>query len=65
MDANPAKLRELAAWYRDLAEQTENPVIWNARLRAAEDFESKAELLERQGAVDDWCGAGAAVLVRR
>lgn len=44
----PLKLRELAAWYREFAEQTGNPAIWEARLRMAEDLEREAGLLERE-----------------
>jgi hypothetical protein len=41
------KLRELAAWYREFAEKTANPVIWEARLRMAEDLEQEAERQDR------------------
>jgi len=34
---DPQKLRELAAWYREFAEKTGNPAIWESRLRMAED----------------------------
>ena len=44
----PQKLRELAAWYREFAEKTGNPDIWEARLRMAEDLETQAALLERR-----------------
>ncbi|MBV9860281.1 MAG: hypothetical protein JO038_09295 [Alphaproteobacteria bacterium] len=47
---DPLKLRELAAWYREYAERTENPVIWEARLRMAEDLENEAALAEGDGA---------------
>ncbi len=43
---NPQKLRELAAWYREFAERTGNPAIWEARLRMAEDLEIEAQRLE-------------------
>jgi hypothetical protein len=46
----PQKLRELAAWYREFAEKTGNPGIWEARLRMAEDLEAEAALLERRQA---------------
>jgi hypothetical protein len=39
------KLRELAAWYREYAERAENPAIWDARLRTAEDLEREAEAM--------------------
>lgn len=44
----PQKLRELAAWYREFAEKTGNPDIWESRLRMAEDLEAEAALLERR-----------------
>ena len=40
------KLRHLAAWYREYAEQTQNPAIWDMRLRTAEDLERAACNLE-------------------
>ncbi len=40
------KLRDLATWYREFAERTENPAIWDARLRTAEDLEREADALE-------------------
>ncbi len=49
--SEPEKLRELASWYRDFAERTGNPTIWEARLRTAEDLESQAARLERGLAV--------------
>ncbi len=45
---NPVKLRELASWYREFAERTENPMIWDARMRTAEDLETAAARVERQ-----------------
>jgi hypothetical protein len=45
--ANPERLRELADWYRGLAERAANPTIWDARLRTAEDLEAEAMRLER------------------
>ena len=44
------KLRELAAWYRELAEQSGNPAIWDSRLRTAEDLEAEAIQLEARWA---------------
>ena len=32
---NPLRLRELASWYRELAERAGNPAIWEGRLRMA------------------------------
>jgi hypothetical protein len=45
---DPLKLRELAAWYREFAEKTGNPSIWEARLRMAEDLEQEAARLEER-----------------
>ena len=44
---DPQKLRELALWYREFAERTRNPAIWDLRLRTAEDLEAEAERVER------------------
>ncbi|MGD9616637.1 MAG: hypothetical protein AB7H90_19875 [Alphaproteobacteria bacterium] len=44
-----SKLRELASWYREFAERTANPMIWEARLHTAEDLEAEANLLDRCG----------------
>lgn len=43
---DPRKLRELAAWYREFAEQAGNPDIWHARLMTAEHLEREADRLE-------------------
>src|SRR3977135_4568838 len=43
-----ARLRELAAWYRDISERAGNPRIWESRLRRAEDLDREAEQLERE-----------------
>jgi hypothetical protein len=54
LDANtrrhpePEKLRELASWYRDFAERAGSTVIWEARLRMAEDLEIEANRLGAQ-----------------
>jgi hypothetical protein len=45
--SDPTKLRELAAWYREFAERTGNPMIWECRLHTAEDLEAEAARLER------------------
>jgi hypothetical protein len=37
------KLLRLAAWYREFAERSDNPWIWEARLRTAEDLEAQAQ----------------------
>jgi len=49
----PQKLRELAAWYREYAERTGNPSIWEARLRMAEDLEREASLIEARRAATE------------
>jgi len=46
MQADSVKLRELADWYREQAERAENPVIWDARLRTAEDLDTEADRIE-------------------
>ena len=45
--AMPRKLRQLAGWYREFAERTGNPTIWEARLHTAEDVDAEADRLER------------------
>jgi len=42
----PERLRELASWYREYAERTGNPAIWDVRIRTAEDLEAEAARLE-------------------
>jgi hypothetical protein len=44
--ANPQNLRDLALWYREFAERTQNPTIWEARIRTAEQLEMNALALE-------------------
>ena len=44
---DPTKLRELAAWYREFAERTGNPTIWEARLHTAEDLDAGADRIEQ------------------
>ena len=48
---NSSKLRELASWYRNFAERTANPMIWEARLHTAEDLEAEADRID--GSADD------------
>jgi hypothetical protein len=47
-DATPSAqaLRALAEWYREFAERTQNPAIWEARIRTAEELEMNAQALE-------------------
>lgn len=44
--ARSRELRRLASWYREFAERTGNPDIWEARLRTAEDLEAEAARAE-------------------
>jgi len=44
--ASPRELRALAVWYREFAERTQNPAIWEARIRTAEELEMDAQALE-------------------
>ena len=46
MARQPERLRELASWYREYAERTANPAIWDVRIRTAEDLEAEATRLE-------------------
>ena len=43
---SPQQLRALALWYREFAERTQNPAIWEARIRTAEELEMSAQALE-------------------
>jgi hypothetical protein len=47
MPADPSKLRELASWYREFAERSGNPTIWEARLLTAQDLDVEADRVER------------------
>ena len=54
---DPKKLRELARWCREFAEKTGNPVIWDLRLRRADNLDAEPERIERErtaysGAID-------------
>ena len=42
------RLRELAAWYRGFTERADNPAIWAARLRTAEDLDAEASRIEQR-----------------
>jgi hypothetical protein len=46
MKVDYVRLRDLAAWHREQAERAENPVIWDARLRTAEDLDIEADRLD-------------------
>jgi hypothetical protein len=43
---NARRLRELAAWYRALAERAANPAIWEMRLLTAEDLDAEADRID-------------------
>ena len=47
MTADPLKLRDLASWYRLMADRAGSLMIWEARLRTAEDLEAEATLIGR------------------
>ncbi len=44
---DPDKLRQLASWYREFAERTENLKISVCRLHTAEDLDDEADRIER------------------
>ena len=50
MDTEPTvkarRLRDLAAWYRALAERAANPAIWESRLLMADDLEAEASRID-------------------
>jgi hypothetical protein len=46
-DKHPDELRELALWYREFAERAGNPMIWESRLRTANDLDTAADRIER------------------
>ena len=56
-----SKLRGLASWYRDFAERTANPTIWEARLHTAEDLEAEADRLD--GSADHLADRGEAMVM--
>jgi hypothetical protein len=46
----PDRLRALALWYREFAERTANPAIWESRLQTADDLEAEAARIDRDDA---------------
>jgi hypothetical protein len=40
-------LRALATWYREFAEKTASPTIWECRIATAEDLERRATEIQR------------------
>jgi len=61
---DPKRLRQLAAWYREFAEKTDNTVIWDARLRTAEGLEEEAVRVEAHGLSEVASGSGNPILSR-
>jgi hypothetical protein len=45
--ARARMLRKVAVWYRAMALPADNSVIWEARLRAAEDLDAEDRRLEQ------------------
>src|SRR5438270_9209229 len=45
-----ARLRDQAAWYRNISDRAGNPRIWESRLRMAEDLDREADQLKREHA---------------
>jgi hypothetical protein len=45
---DPKRLRELARWYRELAEKAGNPAIWDLRSRHADKLDAEADRIERE-----------------
>ena len=43
---DPARLRKLAAWYREFADRAGNPMIWECRLRTAQELDAEADRIE-------------------
>src|SRR5258708_14860280 len=43
-----ARLRELAAWYRDISERAGNPRIWESRVQMADELDREGDRLERR-----------------
>jgi hypothetical protein len=61
---DPERLRELASWYRELAERAGSLVIWEARLLTAEDLVAEAERIEQQRVAVDLQQTGSRSLAR-
>jgi hypothetical protein len=58
-------VRKLASWYREFAEKTGNPTIWELRLRTAKDLEEAVERMEREGPQRDIAAVDEDAIVRR
>jgi hypothetical protein len=48
MITDTAQMRALAVWYRERAEATDNPTIWESRLHTAENLEEMAQRADRR-----------------
>jgi hypothetical protein len=48
MEGDPFELRKLASWYREYAKHAENPTIWDARLRTADELDAEADRIETE-----------------
>jgi hypothetical protein len=59
---NPAELRSLAAWYRDQAEASENPSVWDGRHRTARELERMATAAEARSLPEAWSDQNPASL---
>ena len=46
--ARSDRLRELATWYREIADKAGAPTIWELRLMTAEDLEREADAIDRK-----------------
>jgi len=52
MQVDHVRLRALASWHREQAERASSPVIWDARLRTAEDFDAEADRIEEKFSIE-------------
>ena len=52
MQVDHVRLRALASWHREQAERAPSPVIWDARLRTAEDFDAEADRIEEKFSIE-------------
>jgi hypothetical protein len=65
MITSPNEMRALASWYRERAEATENPTIWESRLRTAQDLEEMAVQADCRPPSDSPVPAGTDWVTRR
>ena len=52
MQVDHVRLRALASWHREQAERAPSSVIWDARLRTAEDFDAEADRIEEKFSIE-------------